>query len=245
AAGSERRADRQLALADRRPDQEQVREIATGDQQHEGDGRLEQQQREPTVTNDHVEKGLEDEIRAGLNMVRELTAKLLSCSLQSCLRTRKRQTWSQPADGEQIPDTVSSGGIELQGRPEIGLKPTRIRQADRVESRSERADDHVRDIVEREGTADDVWIRPKSPLPESVTQHCHMATVNTFFIDGERPPNRNGCAQHLEKSRAHLPGHQVFWLTSAGEIATNEPIRGDSIKHARLTRRIKSCGPID
>ena len=140
AARAQRGAERELALPDRRPHQQQVGDVGAGDHQHETDRAEQDQQRGPGMLDDVLlqRHGPDAHLRAG--MLRELLAELQRDAVHLRLCLGEGHARLEPAEHreERVVPRRRLAVVELQRRPHLGVRDQeRLGRAARGGSRAE------------------------------------------------------------------------------------------------------------
>ena len=228
---AQRRADGQLALAQRRPHQQQVRHIRAGDQQQKNDRAHQRQQRGTHLFHDMLVHRFQADDEARCLLDSELLAQIGGHAIHSRLRLLARDAVLQTPDGSPL-HVVAVGVIVGETAREPDVRP-RLNVGVGRKQQFEAGLQHAHDLRAalpadraRHGMPDDVGIRPEAPLPVRVAQDRHLRQAYGR-LRGRRSGGRRGGlrlsiavvevaahrdspAHHLKKVRRHRGPTDLF-----------------------------------
>ena len=101
-----------------------------------------------------------------------------------------RESDAGPETGSDAEEeiSVSAGGVELKGQPDIGFGV-------RAELFAQDADHGVGIAAQGDGTADDGFVAAEFSLPEPVAENHQPAAVGQVFLGGEGAAQQDGRAE--------------------------------------------------
>ena len=90
--------------------------------------------------------------------------------------------------------------------------------------------------VELNVVADDVAISAEPALPQTVTQHNHVAAVGTVFRRGESAARDHGRAENRKIIRGYMHALHLLGLIVAGQVQSGAAavVRRNLLKNSRL-----------
>ena len=199
AAGADRGADRDLALADGRAHQQQVGDVGARDQQDEGDRAQQHPQRRSDVADDDLLHRRDAEAALAAQRVRKRLAELLRGLLQLRGGGGERDARFQAAGGQEEMALHHAVRIDLKRQPDIRRARRRL-DGFGIE-RAQHADHFVRLAVERQLAADDRRVAAEAALPEPFAQDDDVAAVRQVFRRRQRSgPATTGAPNSRKKS---------------------------------------------
>ena len=204
AAGAERRAHREIALAARHPRQQQVRHVRAGDEQHEADRAHQDGERRSNAAGQLVLQRHERHRRRRI-LGWKLAAQLRLHGVDVCARGFERRPGPDPAEGLQM---LAGATREVQRTVVTDKRPhvralVEVLRDERLERRRHDADDGEGLIVHADDAADDSRVGAEPTLPEAVAQDDDSPAVRRIFLDSEIAPDNRSHAQRVKEVRRH------------------------------------------
>ena len=187
---AQRGADGELAFAACGADEQQISHVGAGDQQDQAHGTQQDKEGFPGLVHDGIAKGLDREFEAGI-LDGIQAKKLLERELQLRVGLLQRDARLETRRNPKEVALVGAVGLELEGDPQLRLRIGH-------EVSPEDADDCVGLASQRQRTPDHIGIAAEPPLPESVTQHNHIAAVGHVLLGRKGPPEDHARAVDAE-----------------------------------------------
>ena len=212
-------ADSELPAASGGANNQQVRHVGAGNQQHEGHRAHERHDRGPDVADQVVEHRYHVEVQAGSLLDWKVLAEIGGNAVGDELRPLDAHSWLEPAEHAEH-DVVPVGRVDVDSSRgphfwrALGADTRRQQQ---LEARSQDADDARAAVAKLDVLADDRLIAAKAPQPERVAEN--------------RGQRWSGCSCLIrqQRNRRRIVGH---------EITAHQDAR------AQHTKQV-GCGPTD
>ena len=211
ASGAERRARSKFPLARGGANQQQIRNVGAGNQEHQTDGAKQYVKGRTSIADhqllpqDHAEATVRSQ-RAGV-----CGAILVGGQLQLSVGHGHGDAGLQARDHAEVVGLVRRSELKLKGQPEIsGII--------RNELAADYAYDLIRLSVELNISADDRAICAESPVPQTVTQYHHVSAMGAIFRGGKSPARDHGRAQNRKIIRADMHALHLLGPIVAGEV---------------------------
>ena len=230
AAGADGGSQGNFTLAGRGTHQQQVRDVGAGNEQHEGDGGAENEQRGPRAPDKHRLHALETETSSVAERVRELRRVFRGGQLQPRLPLLERHASLETSRRLEEVALIDRVRIELERHPQL----RRLSDFGQVERGTDDADDFVWIAAELNRLPDDVGIAPEPARPQPVAEHGDAGTSRQIFLARKRSTLEQRRAKQLEVVRAHLSGPKLLGDGAAGVVDDVRPIGGRVLNDRRL-----------
>src|SRR3954454_547886 len=211
ASGTQRRAGSKFPLARGGANQQQIRNVGAGNQEHESDSAKQYVKRRASIADhqllpqNHSEAVVRSQ-RAGV-----CGAILIGGQLQLSVGHGNGDARLQARDHTEVVGLVRRSELKLKGQPEVsGII--------RNELAADYAYDLIRLSVELNISADDRAICAKSPVPQTVTQYHHISAMGAIFRGGKSPARDHGRAQNRKIIRADMHALHLLGPIVAGQV---------------------------
>ena len=101
---------------------------------------------------------------------------------------------------------------------------------------ADHAHHQVRLTIELDGRTHDLRVPPEATLPQSITQHHHLAAVRTVFLARERASANHRRTEQREVFAADVDALHLLRMATAGEVQPRaaKVIRSDVFENAAL-----------
>jgi hypothetical protein len=251
ASRAERRAYGHLAPAPGSAGEQQVRDVDTGDEQHEGH-RPEQEEQpvlEPAALRGapRLRSGNLILQRADPDAVASVRLGILQRELRAdpvhiLSRLLHRRAWLHA----RVHEVVVKRPVGRVGRLlERERQPRLDRGIGELERRRQYADDLVGHAIERERAPDDRPVGAEPLLPHLVRQHDDVIAPHGSFFVGKRAPEQHPSLEDLEEPRRHDSGAQPHRLAGARQIDRGRSKRRHPFKRRVHLRPVEEIGWCD
>jgi hypothetical protein len=239
ASGPDGRAQRDLAPARRRAHEQQIGDVGARDEQHEGDGRGQDQEHRPAAPDHDFLDPFDAEAAAVSQRVGEPGRVFRGRQFETRLRLLEGHAGLQTRRGLEEVALIDGVRIELEGNPELGRVPAELRQ---VELRPDDPDHDMRITTELERLADDRRVAAEPPYPETMAQHGDLRPVRQVLLGGERSSLEHLRAEEAEVVGADLAGAQLLGKRAAGVVDDIGAKRGCVLNDGGLLSPVRELG---
>lgn len=215
ARGAERGANRDFADTGGSFDEEEVADIGAGDEEKQGDGDEESDDRFAIGARNKIADG--NSARFPIVIDRRIFAvDLLEERFKFASGLLDGNARLETGDGaEEVVRAASFGGVPLERDPELGA-------IGEVEAGGHDADDGGAILVDLNGFAEDVRITAVAALPEFFADDDNLGAVGEVVFAGNRAAEKWIEAKHAEYAVAH----PCPWDALGGALPSNRPLDG-------------------
>ena len=230
---AERRADGDLAAARRAAREQEVRDVAARDQQHDADGREQDEQARAVASDEIGAERFHREAQLG-GVARDVVAQTSGDRLELLQRLLARHAALQPAVHGQVVLVVHRLPLRREGdrRPQLLV----VRRE--VERGRHDADDGVIAAVHVDRRADD-WPRAEPPHPQLVAEDRDELAAWLILLGRERAAGERPHAEHVEVVRRHLAADDALRRDAVGEIEAGKLLGGNAVERGRAGVRVR------
>ena len=236
---AERGADGELVLAPDRGGEEQVADVGAGDQQHQRDRCLQEQQHRSL-------RRRRARCATRRSRCRACVALVVGYSIRrrAMIASRSSRAWSRVTPGRSRPVTLRNPASREARRGSVSIGNGATSSASRtgvMKAAGSTPTIGVGVAVEHERRAEDRRAAAEAPHPEPVGQHDHPRAAPGLVLGQQRPPERGACAQDGEERRRGLHALHALGL-AAGEVGAPLERRGERLERAVAVAQVAVVG---
>ena len=202
--------------------QQQVGDVAAGDEQDEADGAEKREHAPRVVADEIVERGDGREVELG-RFAREGAAETLGVGAQLAERLLVGRPGLQARVDLQVVLVVHG----LAFRRERDRHPQFFAVGGVGERRRHDADDVVGASVERDAASDGSGIAAEAPRPEPVAEHGDLLASGLIFLRREHAAVRRRQVEDVEVPGRDAPADQPLGVVAVGQVEARELLGGD------------------
>src|SRR5262249_1370120 len=242
AARAERDADRELALPDRRPREEEVRDVGAGDEQHEPNCADEKKERRPGVARQELAQPRDAAGPVGVALWVD-DPEALDDAGHLGARLLEPGAWRQ--------STVDLEEVTAAQRTDRRVEGPRHRHevldgragAGELEPGRQDADHGVRRLVDGDGAAEDGRVAAEVLLPGLAGEDDDVVLALVVLAGSEAAPHDGPDAEHIEEVRRRGDAAELPRRAVAGE-RRRVSVEPDELAEAlRLRAQVEVVGP--